>query len=172
MSDANGGSGGNGDARPYRDGVGIMLVNGAGRVWVGRRLDTRGDAWQMPQGGIDPGETPRQAVLRELAEETGSDKAEIVAESRDWHAYDLPDDLTRKVWNGKYRGQRQKWFLLRFTGDDGDIRLDASARPEFGAWKWTAVDDLPRQIVPFKRAIYEAVIDEFRASLDSLRPPA
>lgn len=165
----NDGSGGSGDTRPYRDGVGIMLVNRRGLVFVGQRIDTP-EEWQMPQGGIDAGETPRQTALRELAEEVGSDKAEIVAESRGWHSYDLPVALAEKIWKGKYRGQRQKWFVLRFTGEDSDIRIDAY-EPEFSTWKWVEVEDLPRLIVPFKRALYEAVIDEFRECLESLRPP-
>jgi putative (di)nucleoside polyphosphate hydrolase len=115
----------------------------------------------MPQGGIDVGETPRQAVLRELAEETGTDKAEIIAESRDWYSYDLPPDLADRVWGGRYRGQRQKWFALAFTGRDSDIDLEASDKPEFSAWKWMPLAQLPRLIVPFKRRLYEAVAAEF-----------
>ncbi len=150
-------------SRPYRPGVGIMLIDDAGRVFAGRRLDNP-DAWQMPQGGIDPGESPRAAALRELAEEIGTDRAEILAESRDWLAYDLPPELAAKVWGGRFRGQRQKWFAMRFTGADADIVLD-TAHPEFDAWRWMAVADLLDAIVPFKRALYAAVIDEFRRFL-------
>jgi len=152
------------ESRPYRPGVGIVLINGAGKVFAGRRLDTP-DAWQMPQGGIDAGETPRAAALRELAEEIGTDQAEILAESRDWLAYDLPPALAGRVWGGRYRGQRQKWFAMRFTGRDADIRIDAAATPEFDAWRWMTPEALIAAIVPFKRALYAAVIDEFRRFL-------
>ena len=148
---------------PYRPCVGIMLLNGEGRVFVGRRKDTP-DAWQMPQGGIDKGESPRDAALRELLEEIGTDKAEMVAETAGWHRYDLPPHLLGKVWGGKYRGQEQKWLLCRFLGRDGDIDLNTD-HPEFDAWQWVAVDDLIARIVPFKRAIYEAVVAEFREHL-------
>lgn len=144
---------------PYRKCAGLMLVNDHGLVFVARRKDTP-DAWQMPQGGIDKGETPHEAALRELEEEIGTAKAEIVAESAQWLRYDLPDHLIGKVWKGKYRGQEQKWFLLRFTGTDADIDI-ATRHPEFDAWKWAPVDELPEMIVPFKRSIYEALVDEF-----------
>lgn len=145
---------------PYRPCVGVMLVNADGRVFVGRRLDTA-DAWQMPQGGIDPGETPAVAALRELREEIGTDAATIVAECDGWHRYDLPPHLRGKVWGGRFRGQEQKWVLCRFTGTDGDIDLNAG-EPEFDAWQWVPMDDLIRLIVPFKRDIYRAVVEEFR----------
>lgn len=145
---------------PYRPCVGVMLLNREGRVFVGRRLDTR-DAWQMPQGGIDPGETPREAALRELEEEIGTAKAEFLAESRDWHRYDLPPHLLGRVWGGRFRGQEQKWVLCRFTGTDAEIDL-ATAHPEFDAWRWVPMDDLIRLIVPFKREIYTKVVAEFR----------
>lgn len=151
---------------PYRPCVGIMLVNGEGRVFVGRRKDTP-DAWQMPQGGIDKGETPREAALRELEEEIGTAKAEVVAETAGWHRYDLPPHLQGRVWGGQFRGQEQKWVLCRFTGRDSDIDL-GTRHPEFDAWQWVAVEDLIRLIVPFKRAIYEAVVAEFR---ELLPPP-
>ncbi len=148
--------------RPYRRGVGAVLINAEGKVFVARRIDTPGEAWQLPQGGIDEGETPRQAVLRELAEEIGTDKAEIIAESADWLSYDLPDDLADKVWGGRYRGQMQKWFALRFTGAEEDIDLNASQHPEFTDGKWVAMEDLPRLIVPFKRTLYENIVAQFR----------
>ncbi len=148
--------------RPYRRGVGAVLFNAEGKVFVARRIDTPGEAWQLPQGGIEESETPRQAVLRELAEEIGTDKAEIIAESADWTCYDLPGELADTVWGGRYRGQMQKWFALRFTGADEDIDLSAGACPEFTDAKWVAMEDLPRLIVPFKRALYENIVAEFR----------
>jgi len=147
-------------AAAYRPGVGLMLINRTGQVFVGRRIDMAEEAWQMPQGGIDAGETPRQAALRELAEEVGTDKAEIVAESASWLRYDLPPDLAARMWGGRHRGQRQKWFALRFTGEDRDIALDG-AHPEFRAWRWVAPEELERLIVPFKRRVYRKVVAEF-----------
>ena len=148
----------------YRPAVGIMLLNRLQLVFVARRLDMPRQlpAWQMPQGGIDPGETPREAALRELKEEIGTDKAEIVAESREWLSYDLPSDLAGKMWGGRYRGQRQKWFVMRFVGGDGDIDL-ATAHPEFDAWQWVVPRLLPELIVPFKRRLYLDVLAEFHA---------
>lgn len=149
-------------SRPYRTGVGAVLFNGAGQVFVARRIDTPGDAWQLPQGGIDEGETPEQAVLRELTEEVGTDKVEIIAESRDWLSYDLPPELADSAWGGRFRGQRQKWFALRFTGRDDDIDLKACDHPEFSDWMWADVDDLTHLIVPFKRSLYAQIVAEFR----------
>jgi len=148
----------------YRPGVGIMLLNHAGRVFVGRRIDMPAGlaAWQMPQGGIDPGETPRQAALRELEEEVGTADAEILAESRGWLHYDLPPDAAGRMWGGGFRGQRQKWFAMRFLGNEADIDPAAGAHPEFDAWEWVEADRLPALIVPFKRPLYEAVLAEFR----------
>lgn len=149
---------------PYRRGVGALLFNDAGAVFVARRLDTR-DAWQLPQGGIHKGETPRQAIFRELVEEIGTDRAEVVAKSKRWLHYDLPKELVGKVWNGRYRGQEQRWFALRFTGTDGDIDLAAHGKPEFDAWRWSAFEDLPLLAVGFKRALYQDLVDEFRPVL-------
>src|SRR5690606_29820107 len=132
-----------------------------GRVFVAKRIDYPGDAWQMPQGGIDDGEDPLSAALRELEEEIGTAKAEPLAESRGWYRYDLPPELQGKLWGGRWRGQRQKWFAMRFTGTDRDINL-ATAHPEFSAWRWIEPDAVPRLIIPFKRAIYERVVEEFR----------
>lgn len=146
--------------RPYRKGVGMVLFNGDGLVFVARRIDTTAEAWQLPQGGIDDGESPRDACLRELEEEIGTDKAEIIAETDDWLAYDLPEDIADKVWKGRFRGQEQKWYGLRFLGDDGDIDLD-TGHPEFCEWKWLPVAELPDMIVPFKRALYVQIVDRF-----------
>lgn len=149
---------------PYRPGVGIMLLNAQNEVFVGRRVDTRSEAWQMPQGGIDENETPAEAVLRELQEETGIHHVSIIAESKDWFYYDLPDYLIPKLWNGKYRGQKQKWFLLRFLGSNDEINIQ-SEHPEFMSWRWAKVRELPYIIVPFKRKLYNAVISEFKQFL-------
>jgi len=150
---------------PYRLGVGVMLINGNGAVFTGKRIDSKGgghEAWQMPQGGMDKGEEPRETAGRELEEETGIAPhfTKILAESQDWLTYDLPADLQSKLWKGKYRGQKQKWFLMQFTGGDGDVNV-ATAHPEFCDWKWTDPADLPGQIIPFKRPLYAAVIEEF-----------
>ena len=146
---------------PYRPCVGIMLFNRDGEVFVGKRIDQTVEGWQMPQGGIDKGETPRQAALRELQEEVGTDKAEIVTEMDDWVTYDLPEHLVGVAFKGKYKGQRQKWFALRFTGSDDDIDLTAH-EPEFSAFQWVNLEALPDLIVPFKREIYKQVIAAFR----------
>jgi putative (di)nucleoside polyphosphate hydrolase len=144
----------------YRPGVGIMLLDSRGEVFVARRADVPGNAWQMPQGGIDEGEEPRQAALRELREEIGTDKAEIIAESAAWLRYDLPGKLMGKAWDKRWRGQRQKWFIMRFTGADADIRLD-TVHPEFVAWKWVSVRELPNLVVSFKRQVYVDLLAEF-----------
>jgi putative (di)nucleoside polyphosphate hydrolase len=147
----------------YRPAVGIMLLNRHGEVFVGHRIDMPAmPAWQMPQGGVDPGETPRQAAMRELEEEIGTAKVDILAESRVWLKYDLPVELAGGIWGGRYRGQRQKWFVMRFTGSDGDINL-ATEHPEFDAWQWVAPDRLPDLIVLFKRQLYIDILAEFRA---------
>ena len=150
------------DQLPYRPCVGIMLINTHGLIFVARRHDTVEDAWQMPQGGIDAGETPATAAVRELQEETAVKSAEIIAQSDQWRDYDLPDDLIGKVWGGKYRGQTQKWFAFRFLGNDGEIDISGGEHPEFSAWKWAPVDALVDLIVPFKRQLYMEVVAEFR----------
>lgn len=146
---------------PYRDGVGIMLCNQHGMVFVAKRIDMTSEAWQMPQGGMDAGEDPRTAALRELEEEIGTNNADIIAESSGWYYYDLPEDLIPKVWGGKYRGQQQKWFLMRFLGQDTDINIHTT-HPEFSEWKWVKPDVLPDVIVPFKHDLYAALVQEFR----------
>ena len=149
---------------PYRPCAGVMLLNGEGQVFVGQRLDSAADAWQMPQGGIDPGEDPETAALRELGEETGIARhlAEILAISPREHFYDLPPQLMGKLWKGKYRGQRQTWFLMRFLGSDADVNIE-TAHQEFGSWRWVAPELLESLIVPFKKELYRNVIADFSA---------
>lgn len=156
---------------PYRPCVGIMLINSRGLIWAGCRRDPvaeRGKNWQMPQGGIDDKEEPASAALRELAEETGTGKAEILAETRNWLYYDLPPKLVGIALKGKYRGQKQKWFAMRFLGSDADFNIHSPSgghSPEFEAWRWTSAEELLTAIVPFKRKVYEAVISEFKPFL-------
>lgn len=148
---------------PYRPAVGVMLLNHEGRVFVGQRIDSTQEAWQMPQGGIDDGEDAEAAALRELGEETGIEARHIriVARHPEDLLYDLPPELVGRVWKGRYRGQRQTWFLARFAGEDSDVNI-ATEHPEFSAWRWIAPEDLPRLIVPFKKALYEQVVKAFR----------
>ena len=151
---------------PYRPNVGAVLFNPAGLVLVARRADlpnaeAPAGGWQLPQGGIDDGEDPRQAVLRELAEEIGTDRAEVIGEHDAWLTYDLPAHLIGVALKGRFRGQRQRWFALRFTGEDSDIRLDLDPHPEFDAWRWVQLAELPALAVPFKRAIYEVLAESF-----------
>lgn len=147
---------------PYRPCVGVMLVNTDGHVFVGQRIDNNTAAWQMPQGGVDPGETPQEAALRELWEETGvlADLVRIEAETRDWIPYDLPHDLVPNIWKGRFRGQKQKWVLMRFQGADDDVNIDTD-HPEFSEWRWLPPDQLVAHIVPFKRDVYRRVLDQF-----------
>jgi putative (di)nucleoside polyphosphate hydrolase len=147
---------------PYRPAAGVMLLNAEGKVFVAQRLDSSLEAWQMPQGGLDEGEDPETGALRELEEETGigREHVEIVARAPKELYYDLPEDLVGKLWKGKWRGQRQTWFLCRFTGTDADVNIE-TAHPEFRAWKWAEPAELPAMIVPFKKKLYEDVIDAF-----------
>lgn len=146
-------------AGAYRPCVGVMMLNDRHQVWVGRRIGLA-DAWQMPQGGIDAGETPRAAALRELKEEVGTDNVLLLAESRDWLAYDLPPEIAGRLWDGRFRGQTQKWFACRFTGADAEIDI-ATAEPEFSEWRWVAMSTLPDLAIAFKRDIYRRLVAEF-----------
>lgn len=148
---------------PYRPCVGIMLINAQGLIFAAQRIDSPTPAWQMPQGGIDEGETPGVAALRELEEEISvtPDLVAPLSETRDWLAYDLPSEIVPRIWNGCYKGQKQRWFLMRYLGPDDQINIQ-TAHPEFSEWRWIAADEMLAAIVPFKREIYAQVIDEFR----------
>lgn len=145
----------------YRAGVGMVLIGPGWRIFIGRRTGAGAGWWQMPQGGIDPGESPQQAAWRELREEVGTDRALLLAESGGWHTYDVPAGLRPPFWQGRVRGQAQKWFAFRFTGDDADVDLGGDGA-EFDAWRWASADEVLRAAVDFKRPVYEAVIEEFR----------
>ena len=151
---------------PYRPCVGVMLMNADGHLFVGQRVESDVPAWQMPQGGIDKGEAPRDAALRELWEETGipAHRVELVDMTDNWVRYDLPDHLIGKVWKGKYRGQKQKWALLRYLGTDEEVNIQTD-HPEFSEWRWLPADEVLAQIVPFKREVYAEVLDAFREHL-------
>jgi putative (di)nucleoside polyphosphate hydrolase len=156
---------------PYRPCVGIVLLNAKGRIWIGRRFDDLVSEehqlrWQMPQGGIDKGEDPKVAAFRELYEETGVSSAKIIAESKSWIQYDLPPEAVGNAMKGKFRGQEQKWFAMRFTGDEREINLNLDGhKPEFDAWRWATAGEVLDEIVAFKREAYRAVIAEFRPLL-------
>ena len=153
---------------PYRRGVGIMLANRSGLVFAGKRIDSDLDAWQMPQGGIDKGEMPEEAALRELEEETGvsPELVGLEASLQEWINYDLPPEMVPKIWGGRYRGQTQRWFLFRFNGEDSQVNIETE-HPEFTAWRWVTTEQLMASVVPFKRETYLRVVAGFR---ESLRP--
>jgi putative (di)nucleoside polyphosphate hydrolase len=156
---------------PYRPCVGIVLVNQDNLVWIGRRPDIpdeegRGQWWQMPQGGIDDGEDPKSSAKRELSEETGVRSAEFLAEAPHWYYYDLPSHLVGISWSGRYRGQKQRWFAFRFTGEDSEVDISPHGhKPEFDQWRWVRLDEVTGLVVPFKRKVYEQVVDAFRPLL-------
>ena len=154
------------DALPYRLNVGIMLINHDGLVFVGQRRDNHSDAWQMPQGGIDDGENPKEAALRELHEETGipANLVQVLEVSENWISYDLPKDLISQLWGGRFRGQKQKWYLMRFLGSDAEVNIQTET-PEFSAWKWIPPDALVENIFPFKKSAYQKVLSEFSKTL-------
>ena len=152
---------------PYRKNVGLMIINTQKKIFMGQRI--KGGAWQMPQGGIDDKETPEKAAIRELYEETGITKEKInkISTSKVWKTYEFPKELIPKLWNGRYRGQIQKWFLFQYTGKDSDINI-SSTEQEFSNWRWTNENDLLKLIVPFKKAVYIDVISEFRDKIEAL----
>jgi putative (di)nucleoside polyphosphate hydrolase len=147
---------------PFRLGVGLMIINDKAQVFVGKRVDSKNEFWQMPQGGIDENELPSKAAFREMKEEIGTDLGTILCETKGWYSYNIPDFLIPRLWNGQYCGQKQKWFLIKYTGSDDDIKIDYDSKPEFIEWKWSEMQDLPNIIIPFKRDLYISVIEEFR----------
>lgn len=150
------------DELPYRKAVGLMILNSEKNVFIAKRKGFRGkNGWQMPQGGIDEGETPEIAALREMREEIGSNNGIIVAQTVNWHNYDIPRNIIKKLWNGAYRGQTQKWFLINFNGLDSEISLDSHIQ-EFTKWKWVSISEMIERIVPFKKKLYESVLEEFK----------
>ena len=154
-------------ARTYRRGVGIMLLNSQNLVFAARRIDTEQEAWQMPQGGIDKDEAPQAAAMRELNEEIGTNDVDVIGESKAWLSYDFPENLAQTLWGGKYHGQSQIWYAMRFRGQDREIDLDASGHAEFSDWCWMTPTDVLNAIVNFKRPVYDAVFKEFKAILRS-----
>lgn len=145
---------------PFRPGVGMLIINKDKRVFVGKRIDSKANGWQMPQGGIDTGETPSGAAMREMEEETGTNKGRIIAESKNWYSYRIPEFLIPRLWDGQYCGQRQKWFLIEFTGEDSDINIQTE-HPEFIEWQWVDFSELLSNIIPFKVKLYTQVVKEF-----------
>ena len=150
---------------PLRLGVGIIVLNKENRVFVGKRKDNPTDRWQMPQGGVDLGENFSEAMKRELKEETGIKNIKIIKEIEKFTQYELPDYLLGKIWKGKYKGQKQKWFIVRFIGEDNEINLN-TGRPEFIEWQWLNIEDLPTVIVPFKKKLYEEILPKIKSSIN------
>lgn len=155
---------------PFRDGVGMLIINKKGQIFVGKRIESKFEAWQMPQGGILLGETPSRAVFREMKEEIGCNYGKIIAETKKWYSYNIPDFLISKLWEGRYKGQKQKWFLVEFTGLDSDIDI-ATENAEFREWRWVSVHEILEIIVPFKKRLYAAVIKEFEHLLCHYEKP-
>jgi len=150
---------------PYRLGVGAVIVNASNKVFAGQRIDSNFNAWQMPQGGINEGESPTDALKRELIEEIGTRNVRIIDQANRWFFYDLPRDLIPKIWNGRFRGQKQKWFILKFIGKDEEINIKTK-KPEFSAWKWMSRSELLKSIVSFKRELYKNIFQEFNSVLN------
>ena len=152
------------DRLPWRPCVGVTLINPRGLIFAGQRIDSEVPAWQMPQGGVDRGEAPEAAALRELKEEigVGADRVEMLDATPDWLRYDLPPEIVPRIWGGRFRGQEQRWYLLRYLGEDDEIDIHGRAHPEFSAWRWIRADQMLAEIVPFKRGIYEQVVATFR----------
>ena len=153
---------------PFRSGVGMMIINRENKIFIGKRVDRKSRGWQMPQGGIDLGETPSSAAMREMHEEVGTKNGRIIAESKKWYAYRVPVKSIPKLWEGKYCGQKQKWFLIEFLGQDSEINLETEI-PEFQEWKWVRMDQLLKNIIPFKLNLYKKVVSEFSEILKSRR---
>ena len=150
---------------PMRQGIGVIVLNEKNEVFVGKRKDNPIDKWQMPQGGMDANETPLNAMKRELREETSITRIKVLKEIQNWLEYELPPNLLGKIWKGKFRGQKQKWYILRFTGDEQEINVNTK-NPEFIDWKWITIEELPRSIVDFKRKVYENLVEEIKKSID------
>ena len=153
----------------YRLAVGLMILNRNCEVFVGKRIDTKIEAWQMPQGGIDDGEKPEDTALREMEEEIGTGNGKIIAESKKWYSYDLPAHLIPKLWGGKYKGQTQKWFLIQFLGEDSEININKNKNPEFIEWRWTNFEELSSIIIPFKKKLYLTIMEEFKERILELK---
>ena len=159
----------NNNVLPFRPGVGLMILNKENKVFVGKRIDTRKEYWQMPQGGIDHNETAKDAVMREMLEEIGTNNATILAKTKKEYSYLIPEYLIPKLWGGQYKGQNQIWFLIQYLGTNTEISLDHHSHPEFSEWQWVDIEKLPQIVIPFKRDLYISVIEEFRDEILSLR---
>lgn len=153
---------------PYRSGVGALIINKNYQVFVAKRVDSKHDVWQMPQGGMNVGETPSAAVMREIKEEIGTDHCELILESNHWYSYDVPQKITKRLWSGQYRGQKQKWFLVKFLGRNSDININTLV-PEFCEWRWVEIDNLLSIVIPFKRKLYRNILNEFHFEITKLK---